>query len=187
MWDELWLELLSWTGTICSPCLTFQTAFFGKENELVGWLGAAGRMCGTESAAVLEATAVITYLLIRMLNSKRNVQPRPLGQGQGMFCGSEYLIQKLAQTILPHASSTGWLNTMQQIEQESWVISGFDLYCGVLSSAGKNDSGAVSSMCFKINLAVSPEYLPPCLSFRFCPPPFATRSKFWHTYGHCMS
>ena len=39
----------------------------------------AGRLSGTESAAALEAITVITYPLIHMLNSKRNVQPRPLG------------------------------------------------------------------------------------------------------------
>ena len=36
-------------------------------------------MSGTESEAVLEAIAVITYQLIHMFNSKQNLQPHPLG------------------------------------------------------------------------------------------------------------
>ena len=106
-----------------------------------------------------------------------------------MLGGLEYFIhwqQQLARTILPHASSTGWFKTMQQIEQESWEIRDFDSYCGTSSSAGRKDSGAVSWMCFRIDLTISPEYLPPHLVFRFCPPPFARRTKFWHTYVHCV-
>ena len=54
---------------------------FRNEKELVGWLGAAGRLSGTESATVLEATIWDSwnhFPLIHMLNSKRNVQPHPL-------------------------------------------------------------------------------------------------------------